>query len=139
MKQAILDTDTISYYFRNNSLAIQKVDKFLKEFGLINISVVTYYEVMNGLLYKDAKAQLPKFERFAELNNVIPLTLDAARNAASIYADLRKKGITIGHNDVMIAACAIENDFILITNNSSHFKHIDGLEIDNWIKNKEIR
>ena len=90
MKQAILDTDTISYYFRNNSLAIQKVDKFLKEFGFINISVVTYYEVMNGLLYKDAKAQLPKFERFAELNNVIPLTLEAARNAASIYADLRK-------------------------------------------------
>lgn len=111
----------------------------MKEYGFINISVVTYYEVMNGLLYKDAKAQLPKFERFAELNNIIPLTLEEARNAASIYTDLRKKRITIGHNDVMIAACTIENDFILITNNSNHFKYIDGLEIDNWIKNKDIR
>ncbi|RMG19272.1 MAG: type II toxin-antitoxin system VapC family toxin [Bacteroidetes bacterium] len=132
MNQAILDTDTVSYYFRKNPIVVQKVDAYLKSFGFINISVVTYYEVMNGLLYKDAKRQLPTFERFVELNHVIPLTLEVAKSASVIFASLRKRGITIGHNDVMIAACAISNNLTLITNNTHHFSKIKGLEIDNW-------
>lgn len=54
MKQAILDTDTVSYFFRGHSTVIEKIDQYLIEHGFVNISVVTYYEVMNGLLYKDA-------------------------------------------------------------------------------------
>lgn len=38
----------------------------------------------------------------------------------------------IGHNDILIAGTAIENDLILITNNTKHFSLIKGLEIDNW-------
>lgn len=132
MKQAIIDTDTVSYYFRQNPIVVDKLDSYLQVFGFVNLSIVTYYEVMNGLLYKDTKGQLHAFERFIELNHVIPLTLDLAKTAASIFADLRKEGITIGHNDVLIAACALENDLTLITNNINHFGRVKGLEIDNW-------
>lgn len=132
MKQALLDTDTISYYFRKDPRIVSKVDTYLKVHGFINLSVVTYYEVMNGLLFRDAKAQLPKFERFIELNHTLPITLHLAKKAASIYARLRKAGITIGHNDVMIAACAIENNLVLVTNNWSHFSNVPELQIDNW-------
>jgi hypothetical protein len=46
----------------------------LNEFGFINITVVTYYEVMNGLLYKDARKQLVVYYRsslfiFAAIKN----------------------------------------------------------------------
>ena len=132
MKQALLDTDTISYYFRKNPEVVEKVDAYLKEYGLINLSVITYYEVLNGLLYKDAKNQLQKFQHFVELNHVIPLTFDLANLAAKTFVDLRKKGITIGHNDVMIGACALAHDLTLVTNNMNHFNKIDGLKIDNW-------
>ena len=54
MKQAIIDTDTLSFFFRGNQNVINKIDKYLVEYGFINISIVTYYEVLNGLLYKDA-------------------------------------------------------------------------------------
>jgi len=70
---------------------LKKVDKYLKEHGYINISVVTYYEVMNGLLYKDAKKQLKKFEKFVLLNRVIPLSLESAKTSAKIYAELKEK------------------------------------------------
>ena len=132
MKQALLDTDTISYYFRNQTAVVEKVDKYLQEYGFINLSVVPYYEIMNGLLFKDAKRQLTLFETFSELNSIIPLHKSTAKLAADIYSQLRKKGITIGHNDIMIAACAIENNLTLVSNNTNHFQHIENLEIDNW-------
>ncbi|HFC00696.1 MAG TPA: type II toxin-antitoxin system VapC family toxin [Phaeodactylibacter sp.] len=132
MKQAILDTDTVSYFFRGNKKVIAKVDKYLNKYGFINISVITYYEVLNGLYYKDAKKQLYNFEKFANLNEIIPLTKESSKQSADIMADLKKKGKIIGHNDVLIAGIAIENDFVLITNNSSHFSRIKNLDIDNW-------
>jgi tRNA(fMet)-specific endonuclease VapC len=132
MKQAILDTDTISYFFRGNNKVVTKVDKYLKQYGFINISVITYYEVLNGLFYKDAKKQLQKFEEFVRLNNIVPLTLDSSKILAINYADLRKKGINIEHNDVLIAGIALTNNMKLITNNISHFNKIKGLEIENW-------
>ena len=132
MKQAILDTDTVSYFFRGAPKVVEKVDQYLNEFGFINITVVTYYEVMNGLLYKDAKKQLAGFEEFVQLNSVLPLTLTAANLSAHVFATLRKTGAPIGHNDVLIAGIALDQDMVLVTNNINHFQRVEGLSIDNW-------
>ncbi len=111
-----------------------KVDLYLKEFGYINLSIITYYEILNGLLFKDARKQLVWFEEFVELNKVIPLTLQMAKTAAFIQSDLRKKGSEIGHTDTLIAGISITSELQLITNNTEHFKRIKGLEIANWTK-----
>ena len=134
MKPSMLDTDTLSEFLRGNSKVIDKVDEHLKEFGFISLSIITYYEILNGLLYKDARKQLTRFEDFVELNKVIPLTLRTAKIAATIQADLRKKGTEIGHTDTLIAGIAIASEMQLITNNTDHFKRIKGLEIANWAK-----
>lgn len=132
MKKALIDTDTLSFFFRGNKNVVAKLDKYLREYGYVNISVITYYEVLNGLLYKDAKKQLSKFLQFARLNRIIPLTVPTADKAAEIIAELRKNGNAISHNDVLIASIAITNDLVLITNNTAHFLRIKELEIDNW-------
>ena len=130
----MLDTDILSDFLRGNPKVIDKVDEHLKEYGFICLSIITYYEILNGLLYKDARKQLSKFEDFVELNKVIPMTLRTAKIAASIQADLRKKGTEIGHTDTLIAGIAIANEMQLITNNTDHFIRIEGLEIVNWTK-----
>ena len=134
MKPSMFDTDILSEFLRGNSKVIAKVDEHLKEFGFICLSIITYYEIVNGLLYKDARKQLTRFEDFVELNKVIPLTLRTAKIAAKIHADLRKKGTEIGHADTLIAGIAIASEMQLITNNTDHFKRIKGLEIANWTK-----
>ena len=134
MKPSMLDTDILSEFLRGNSKVIAKVDEHLKEYGYINLSIITYYEILNGLLYKDARKQLAKFEEFVELNKVIPLTLRMAKTAAVIQADLRKKGIEIGHTDTLIAGIAMTSELQLVTNNTDHFKRIKGLDIANWTK-----
>jgi len=130
----MLDTDILSEFLRGNPKVIAKVDEYLKEYGFISISIITYYEILNGLLYKDARKQLSKFEEFVELNKVIPLTLRMAKKAAIIQADLRKKGTEIGHTDTLIAGIAMTSELQLITNNTDHFIRIKGLEIANWTK-----
>jgi len=134
MKSSMLDTDILSEFFRGNPEVIEKVDQYLKEYGFISISIITYYEVLNGLLYKDARKQLKRFEEFVSLNKVIPLTLPMAKIAASIQADLRTKGTEIGHTDTLIAGIAMTSGLQLVTNNTEHFKRIKGLEIVNWMK-----
>jgi tRNA(fMet)-specific endonuclease VapC len=134
MKPSMLDTDILSEFLRGNPKVIDKVDEHLKAYGFISLSVITYYEILNGLLYKDARKQLTMFEDFVGLNKIIPLTLRMAKTAATIQADLRKKGTGIGHTDTLIAGIAITSELQLVTNNTDHFKRIKGLKIANWTK-----
>jgi tRNA(fMet)-specific endonuclease VapC len=62
------------------------------------------------------------------------LTISATKQAAEIYADLKKKGQPIGHTDCLIAGIALTNGLQLITNNADHFKRVPGLEIVNWLQ-----
>ncbi|MBL0048806.1 MAG: type II toxin-antitoxin system VapC family toxin [Bacteroidetes bacterium] len=134
MKPSMLDTDVLSEFLRGNPKVIAKVDEHLKKFGYISLSVITYYEILNGLLYKDAKKQLTKFEEFVVLNKLLPLSQRMAKSAAAIQAELRKKGTEIGHTDTLIAGTAVSSGLQLVTNNTKHFKRIKGLTVDNWTK-----
>ena len=132
MKPVMLDSDILSEFLRGNKEVVERVDEYLKKHAQINFSVVTYYEILNGLLYRDAKKQLSRFIDFVELSNVLPLSMHTAKISAEIQADLRKKGKQIGHTDTLIAGIAIANDLQLVTNNIRHFKHVKGLSIINW-------
>ncbi len=50
-----------------------------------------------------------------------------------ITAFLKKDGNLIEDADILMAAIAIVEDLVLITNNTSHFNRVKGLRIDNWI------
>lgn len=134
MKPALVDTDILSGFLRGTSKVVENVEKYLQTYDAINFSIITYYEVLNGLLYKDAKKQLKKFTDFAELNKILPLTISATRQAAEIYAYLKKQGQPIGHTDCLIAGIALTNGLQLVTNNTDHFKRVKGLELLNWMQ-----
>jgi predicted nucleic acid-binding protein len=54
--------------------------------------------------------------------------------AAGIYAELRKSGITIGDADILIASTVIASNSVLVTNNEGHYKNIQSLTLENWLK-----
>ena len=58
---------------------------------------------------------------------------DAAFHHAEIRADLKRRGLTIGANDLFIAAHAGGLDLTLVTNNTSEFERVSNLEVENWI------
>ncbi len=138
MNPALLDTDILSGFLRGNPKVVKHAEKYLQTYDAINLSIITYYEILNGLLYKDAKSQMKRFEEFAEMSKVLPLTMRATRMAAEIYADLRRKGKPIGHTDSLIAGIALSNNLELVTNNTEHFRRVKGLRLINWLSPRLI-
>lgn len=134
MSPSILDTDTVSEYLRRNERVIDKVAQYLREFGRLNMGVITYYEILSGLRYKDARSQLSRFESFASKSNVISLTPEMAVEASAIQASLRSMGQEIGHTDTLIAGTAVVSGLTLITNNTRHFARVQDLQLANWIR-----
>ncbi len=68
MKPALVDTDILSEFLRGTPRVVENVQKYLEQYDAINFSIITYYEILNGLLYKDAQKQLKKFTAFPDLN-----------------------------------------------------------------------
>jgi len=86
MIQALVDTDILSCFFRNDERVIQHFEDHVQAYGRINTSIITYYEILSGLLHRDAHKQLERFQAFAKANCIVPLTPAAADRAAQLYA-----------------------------------------------------
>jgi len=106
----------------------------LLSYGKINISIITYYEILSGLKHKNAQKRMESFVDFCQKAAILPLTIDAVNISAEIYAQTRKDGHPIDDIDLLIAGIAISNHLVLSTHNEKHFKHIEGLEITDWSK-----
>jgi tRNA(fMet)-specific endonuclease VapC len=132
MRTALIDTDILSLFFRGDPNVVAHFQTYTGEYGQINFSIITYYEILSGLKHRDAQKQLETFLRFASDNNVIPLTEQAATLSAEMYASTRASGAPVADIDILIAGIAKANDWVLVTHNTKHFEKIKGLDIEDW-------
>lgn len=132
MNRSLIDTDILSYYFKGDPLVVENFKKYLTQYDIIEISLITYYEIMSGLLHKNAHRQLEIFNNFVTENITIALTEESCKISSEIYSKLRNSGELIDDIDLLIAGIAIENEMTLVTNNENHFGRIPGLKIENW-------
>jgi len=130
--RALIDTDILSYYFKGDRNVVKSFEKYLETFEIIELSIITYYEISSGLQAKNALRQLEIFEEFAKDNIVIPLTENSCKISAELYSSLKQQGELIDDIDLLIAGIAIENEMVIVTNNEKHFQRIPGLKIENW-------
>ena len=68
--------------------------------------------------------------------DVLPFDSDCAREYGRIRALLERSGKKIGHNDLFIAATALANNAVLVTNNMDEFKRVPGLSLECWYEMK---
>ena len=132
MKKALIDTDILSMFLRGDKKVKSKVEKYLAFYSTIHISILSYYEILSGLKYKNAHKQLESFLELCEVVSILPITKESSDKSANIYANLKQSGKIIDDVDILIAGICLENNFALITNNTKHFSRITDIEIDNW-------
>ncbi|WP_449314477.1 type II toxin-antitoxin system tRNA(fMet)-specific endonuclease VapC [Rubneribacter sp.] len=71
-------------------------------------------------------------EQFLVPFESVPFDSAAAAIYARIRADLERRGMCVGPNDLLIAATARAHSATLVTNNVREFKRVEGLRIENW-------
>ena len=133
MQPVLLDTDVLSAIMRRDRMATGHARRYLLEHHRFSFSVITRYEVLRGLLVKQALRQLLAFEQLCAVSAVLPLTDEVAMQAAAIYADLHGRGELIGDADILIAATALSQGYAVATNNEAHFRRVTALTVENWL------
>ncbi len=85
-----------------------------------------YYGFRHGRRFDE---NLRKLDRFLVEFDVemIPVTVEVAKKFGDIFTSLRKKGRPIPTNDVWIAACCMEVEGILLTQDR-HFLEVDQIQ-----------
>jgi tRNA(fMet)-specific endonuclease VapC len=134
MKETLIDTDILSYYFKGDRKVVENFQKYLGAYSYINIPIITYYEILRGLKYQKAIIQIERFEKFISSNNLIFITKTSVEISAERFAELQIKGKTIGTSDLLIAGIALQHNLTVVTNNEKHYNNISGLSIENWKK-----
>ena len=132
-KEVLVDSDILSYFFRGDRQVFLKFSEYSEYFDTINISILTYYEIVSGLKFRDSRKRLGEFKEFViDSCLILPLTEESVEISSDIYSKLRKEGTPIDDVDLLIAGTAINYNLIMVTNNVKHFGRINSLEIENW-------
>lgn len=128
----LLDTDIIIYWLKNKYPKInQKINAISNEY--IFISSIAVAELYFGAYNSTKKEEnISLIDELLKEINVVDFDENAGKNFGKIKSDLKSKGKIICDSDLFIAATAISNNFTLVSNNESHFKRIEKLEIENW-------
>ena len=127
-----LDTDILSYFLSGNHIVVNKMNEAITLGHQIYLTCVNVYEVFKGLKYRGNKNKEQDFLKFLTNVTISYLNDAAIQKAADIYATLRKKGVTIGDADILIASIVVTNGGKFITNNLKHYSNIDNLTMENW-------
>ena len=132
MKQVLLDTNILSYFLRGDIKVVDSIRAYRQHYSYLSFSIFTYYETKGGLLHRDARKQMQRFEQLANISEMVPFDQTVADTASEIYSDLRSKGLIVAPIDLLIGATAVCYDYVLVTANVKHFKNIPKLQYENW-------
>ncbi|MEZ4848299.1 MAG: type II toxin-antitoxin system VapC family toxin [Bacteroidia bacterium] len=132
MTEYLLDTNICIFFFKGR----YNLDAKIKKVGLENcfISEITLAELIYGAEHSaNPQKHWEKVNEFQNGIQILPIF-----NVLKVYGKeksrLRKLGQLIDDFDLLIGATAIENDLILVTNNTKHFLRIKNIKLEDWTK-----
>lgn len=129
----LLDTNTCIYIINKKPPSVVSRIRS-KQPDDVAISTITIAELEYGVY----RSQYPDQNRIALLQFLVPFViLDFDQSAAALYGPIRtsleSKGTPIGPMDLLLAAQSMSKKLVLVTNNEREFRHVDGLQIENWV------
>lgn len=129
----LLDTNILSDLVRNPSGASAQR---LAEVGPDSVctSIIAAAELRFGAAKRNSRPLTTQVERLLEAMDVLPLEPPADAAYAGLRTDLEQRGLTIGANDMLIAAHALALGLVLVSDNLREFERIAGLRLENWIR-----
>ncbi len=102
--------------------------------GDVGMSMITFGELRFGAeKSQHREVALEKLEQLLRYIPVIMPTQQTAEKYAVIRNQLEKIGQPIGNNDLWIAAHALSENCVLVSNNLREFNRVENLRTENWL------
>lgn len=73
-RPTLLDTDILSELLKQHPLVTHHTRLYLSQHTHLTFSIITRYEILRGLLAKQAMAQVTAFDSFCRSCIILPLT-----------------------------------------------------------------
>lgn len=126
-----LDTNICSYILRRHP-----ADMVARFAGRDRSQVWLSAAVAAELRFGATKLASPQFKAAVEAwlagFDVRPWPVEATHHYAHIRAALERSGQSVGGMDLIIAAHALAEDSVLVTNNAREFLRVPGLAVEEW-------
>lgn len=131
MKGYLLDTSICVALFRGNRAVSSKLNAIGKDCCFVNDVVVA--ELIVGAYKSNRTSEiLNQVNEFVSEIHVIPFA-DTMHIFAKERVRLWNAGQKIEDFDLLIGCAAKAKGLTMVTHNVSHFEHIEGLEIEDWV------
>lgn len=126
-----LDTNICSYILRRHPKSV--VSRFATlDRGQIWLSAIVAAELRFGAVELASPRLTSAVESWLAGFEVLPWPVEATHHYAQLRAALETAVQPIGNMDLMIAAHALAEDSVVITNNTREFHRVPGLAVEEW-------
>lgn len=127
----LLDTNTVSYFLKNQPNVVPRVIK--EPVGSLRISAITEGELHYGLAHRPQATRLAQLvHAFLDRVEVLPWDSQVAAQYGSLRAACRQQGLALADLDMLIAAQALAANCILVTSDKA-FQQIPQLRTEDWL------
>ena len=130
MKKYLIDTNIAIFYMKGKFDLEAKFDKVTPDNCFI--SEITLAELKFGVEKSERSEKNKKtLDNFLSGLQILPIfhSLDLY---AKEKARLQKAGTPIDDFDLLIAVTSVTHKLTMVTNNTSHFKRINGIKLEDW-------
>jgi tRNA(fMet)-specific endonuclease VapC len=130
----MLDTNICSYVLRRHPLTVKA--RF-DQVGSDNLAVSTIVlaELWFGAVRHPTRSVAIRQDIDDMMSRlaIMPWSVKAADEYSRLRTLLERQGTPIGSLDLLIAAHALAENAVLVTNNLREFKRVPGLQVENWL------
>ena len=128
----LLDTNICIHIINARPAAV--LERFRQyRMGEIGVSSVVAAELTYGVVKSGSSRNRQALEMFLAPLIILPFDEAVIWAYGELRAELERRGTPIGSLDTMIAAHAIRQQALLVTNNTREFARVPGLRLENWV------
>ncbi len=128
-----LDTDIIIEYFRGTEAIKNKIEN-LGDNDSVGLTWLSVYEFFKGIFASGKFDEEMFLKKLVESAVMLEESYESTKIGGDIYGILKRNGNLLNDADIIIASIVKSRDSVLVTNNEEHFRRINGLKVENWLK-----
>lgn len=128
----LLDTNMLSELVRRPAGAVAEQIAIVGEQSVCT-SIIVSCELRFGAAKSGSAKLRRRVDAVLSALAVLPLEIPADRHYGRLRAQLARRGMPIGPNDLLIAAHARALGLTVVTANETEFRRVPGLAVENWL------